>query len=176
MATSHRRKTDFESASTLKTMTRGSMTTGSGYVHEPERSVAYVCVCMHSCVELNLCKYGYSAATSCFGTDLAPPSQVTLRKQRFHLKSRMHLGHPTSRSLRCDPLRNDWIPITAGHYVYVTAGNLPAFSQLDTNTPSCPATYVRYVQSDLCEKANDETGLGVHEGHPSDEAAGMSGG
>ena len=137
MATSHRRKTDFESASTLKTMTRGSMTTGSGYVHEPERSVAYVCVCMHSCVELNLCKYGYSAATSCFGTDLAPPCQVTLRKQRFHLKSRMHLGHALLRktlhvwtlpqltcrsSVRSDPVLNAWIPswkfasfFTAGH-------------------------------------------------------------
>ena len=114
MATSHRRKTDFESASTLKTMTRGSMTTGSGYVHEPERSVAYVCVCMHSCVELNLCKYGYSAATSCVGTDLAPPSQMTLRKQRFHLKSRMHLGHPTSRSVRSDPVLNALIQSLIG--------------------------------------------------------------
>ena len=55
---------------------------------------------------------------------------------------------------------------TAGHYVIrVYVCTYPQLS-----------SYLRYVQSDLCEKANDETGLGVHEGHPSDEAAGMSGG
>ncbi len=55
---------------------------------------------------------------------------------------------------------------TAGHYVirvYVCM-YIPSAVQL--------IKIRMYVQYDLCEKANDETGLGVHEGLPSDEAAG----
>ena len=38
-----------------------------------------------------------------------------------------------------------------------------------------PAVQLLKIQPDLCEKANDDTRIGVHEGHPSDEAERMSG-
>ncbi len=68
-------------------------------------------------------------------------------------------------------------------YICMTAGNLPVFSQLDTMygcmyvTHMCatPAVQLLTIQPDLCKKANDDTRIGVHEGHPSDEAERMSG-
>ena len=50
---------------------------------------------------------------------------------------------------------------TAGHYV--------------THMCAPPAVQLLKIQPDLCEKANDDTRIGVHEGHPSDEAERMSG-
>ena len=72
-------------------------------------------------------------------------------------------------------------------YVRMTAGNLPFLSQLDTEyvcmyvcvyvTHLCatPAVQLLRIQPDLCKKANDCTGVGIQEGHASDEAERMSG-
>ena len=76
-----------------------------------------------------------------------------------------------------------YVCMYVGMYVCETAGILPAFSQLDTmcgcmyvkHMCATPAVQLLKIQSDLCEKANDDTRIGVHEGHPSDEAERMSG-
>ena len=67
-------------------------------------------------------------------------------------------------------------------YVCMTAGNLPAFFTAGhyvcmyvTHMCDPPAVQLLKIQPDLCEKANDDTRIGVHEGHPSDEAERMSG-